>query len=468
MPRTLDGLPEEVIIGIGLCLPRDSLVMLAQCSNHFYAACIELLYSHCTVRNRTNLEQLINTILNGSVIGASIRWLDLRQIDWNEFCISGRLETTSLFLFKKAVLVQNNLASWNISTWTNASWRDISCWTLITVLLCLVPELRVLALPALEPERHNHGYFSRGSHYDVSIFSDFIARLAKDQQTESPDHAPLRVLANLESITIGTEFYNREAELHFIMPLRILRSVKRFKVCSMCYHGRLGSPRVICATPIPNIESLNFLSCTFTGDIATFLGRFTGIQRFYLSQVPRITYKKLSKMPLSVENILEGLTSSKHSLEYVDVSFASRIPDGQSLSLSEFKRLQVVKLWPSPSIWSSGSPIEDNSRLINSLPPGLRILVCKPFFDEHDVVSLEQLYKLVAEKEKYVPELRQIELIWDDASLTYKCADCENHCELNEKIPFFTKLIAECKAKNICILSGHPLWKLAAPQSRET
>ncbi|KAF7931126.1 uncharacterized protein EAE97_009335 [Botrytis byssoidea] len=176
---------------------------------------------------------------------------------------------------------------------------------------------------------------------------------------------------------------------------------------------------------------------------------------------------ELDDIPLYVDNILKGLTSSKHSLKYVDVSFVSRIPDDQSLSLSQFKRLQVAKLSPSPPKWSSESPIEDESQLINFLPPGLRILVCKPSFDEHDVVSLEQLYNLVAEKEKYVPELRKIELIWDDAIVKYKCEDCENHCELSEKIPFLTKLIAECKVKNICIFSGHPSWKASGTPEPE-
>ncbi|TGO18771.1 hypothetical protein BPAE_0365g00030 [Botrytis paeoniae] len=235
----------------------------------------------------------------------------------------------------------------------------------------------------------------------------------------------------------------------------------------MWHHSWMNSRRLKGVAPIPNIESLNFVSCDFSDDIVTFLRRFTGIQRFYLSGSPNIM-NEFDDMPLYVENILEGLTSSKHSLKYVDVSFVSRRPDDDSLSLSQFKRLQVAKLWPSPSIWSSGSPIEDESRLINSLPPGLRILVCKPFYDQHDVVSLEQLYELVAKKETYASELRQIELIWDDADLTYKCEDFENHCELSEKVPFFTKLIEECKAKNICIFLATPHGKLAAPQSRKT
>ncbi|KAF5868477.1 uncharacterized protein Bfra_012388 [Botrytis fragariae] len=458
MPITLDDLPEEIIIGIGLCLSKVSLVMLAQCSSYFYAVCIELLYYHCAVENRIILKILINTILNKPVIGRSIRWLDLRHFNWNDLCHPAPWKTTSLDLFKKATLVQKNLVSWNISTWTGAFWMDISCWALITVLLCLVPELRVLGLPTLGEERRWHGVLLRGSHCEVSAFSDFIARLVKDQRTESPEGGSLRVLTNLESITIAPDFCNRRTALDSIMPLMFLRSVKRFKAVSVWHHSWMNSRRLKGVTPIPNIESLNFVSCDFSDDIVTFLRRFTGIQRFYLGGSPNIM-DEFDDIPLCVESILEGLTSSKDSLKYVDVSFVSRRPGDDSLSLSQFKRLQVVKLWPSPSIWSSESPIEDESRLINSLPPGLRILVCKPFYDQHDVVSLKQLYELVANKETYAPELRQIELIWDDAGLTYKCEDCENHCELSEKIPFFTKLIEECKTKNICIFPGHPSWK---------
>ncbi|TGO14458.1 hypothetical protein BTUL_0053g00580 [Botrytis tulipae] len=455
MPTTLNDLAQELIIGIGMCLPQSSLARLARCSSRYHAMCIELLYSHCTVGNRKSLKILINTVLKRSVIGPSIRWLDLRHFSWNDLCHPAPWKTNSFDLFKKAMLVQNKLTSWNISAWTGIVWMEISCWGLITVLLCLVPKLRVLGLPTLGEERRWHGVTLKGSHYEVSTFSNFIARLAEDQRTESPDIAPLRVLENLESITIAPDFYHRRTKLDSIMPLMALRSVKRFKIVSMWHLSCMNSRRVKCVAPIPNIESLNFVSCYFSDDIATFLGRFTGIQRFYLSGSPDVM-DEFDDIPLYVDNILKGLTSSKHSLKYVDVSFVSRIPDDQSLSLSQFKRLQVAKLSPSPSKWSSESPIEDKSQLINFLPPGLRILVCKPFFDEHDVVSLEQLYNLVAEKEKYVPELRKIELIWDDASLKYKCEDCENHCELSEKIPFLTKLIAECKAKNICIFSGHP------------
>ncbi|TGO84815.1 hypothetical protein BPOR_0462g00050 [Botrytis porri] len=237
MSTALDVLPNEVINGIGLCLPRGSLAKLAQCSSHFYAMCIELLYSHCTVKDQEMLGRLINTILNRAVIGPSIRWLDLRQFNWNAFCISSCRKPTSRTLFKKAISVQNNLSSWNISRWTNGSYY-VSSWTLITVLLCLVPELKVLALPALEPERHFHGYFSRGSHYDVSTFSGFVELIGKYQQCILQDRLPLMVLTKLESVTIGTEFYDRKAELHFIMPLINLRSVKRVKVFSLCYHGR--------------------------------------------------------------------------------------------------------------------------------------------------------------------------------------------------------------------------------------
>ncbi|THV52697.1 hypothetical protein BGAL_0071g00050 [Botrytis galanthina] len=457
MPTTIDDLPKELIIGIGIYLPQNSLARLARCSSRYYAMCIELLYSHCAVGNRKSLKILINTILKRSTIGPSIRWLDLRHFSWNDLCHPAPWKTSSFDLFKKAMLVQNKLSSWNISTWTGVFWMDISCWGLIIVLLCLVPELRVLGLPILGEERRWHGVTLRGSHYEVSTFSNFIARLAEDQRTESPGIAPLRVLENLESITIAPDYCHRRTTLDSIMPLMVLRSVKRFKVVSMWHLSWMNSRRVKCVAPIPNIESLNLVSCYFSDDIATFLGRFTSIQRFCLSGSPDII-DKFDDIPLHVDNILKGLTSSKHSLKHVDVSFVSRIPDGQSVSLSGFKRLQIVKLWPCPSMWSSGNPIEPKSQLINSLPPGLRILVCKPFFDEHDVVSLEQLYNLIAEKESYVPELRRIELIWDDDSLKYKCEDCEKHCELNEKIPFFTKLIAECKAKNIWISSGHPSW----------
>ncbi|KAF7882372.1 uncharacterized protein EAF02_005735 [Botrytis sinoallii] len=455
MPPTVDGLPEEIIIGIGICLPRDSLAKLAQCSSQFYAACIELLYCHCTVRNRKSLKILINTILKKSVIGPSIRWLDLRCFDSDEL---GRVllwKTTSLDLFQKAILVQNKSSSWDIINWAGGVLMDISCWALITVLLCLVPKLRVLGLPSLGEERTRQGIYYKGGHYEVSTFSNFIARLARDQRTESPDSAPLRVLANLESITISPDFHHERTALDCIMPLINLRSVKRFKVVSMCHHSWMNSRRVKCIEPIPNIESLSFILCCFSDDIATFLGRFTGIQRFYLSGGTDIV-DPFDELHPYVDDILKGLTSSKHSLKYVDISNVCRLPDDQPLSFSQFKRLQVAKLSPSPSIWSSVSTIEDEFRLINSLPPGLRILVCKPFYDQYDFVSLEQFYELVAKKEIYVPKMRQIELIWDDANFTYDCKDCKKHCEMSEKAPFFPNLIAECKAKNICIFSGHP------------
>ncbi|TEY46857.1 hypothetical protein BOTCAL_0312g00140 [Botryotinia calthae] len=390
------------------------------------------------------LKELINTILNRPVIGPSIRWLDLRHFDWNDLCFIPPWKTTSLDLYKKAVSVQNNLVSWGIPTWTRGSWIDISCWALITVLLCLVPELKVLGLPALECD--DQGYDSSGDHYEVSTFSDFIAQLTEDQHTESSDSAPLRVLTKLESITIGLDFYEKRSKLHFIMPLMVLKSVKRFKVVSMWHRSWMKQCRVKSLTPIPNIEVLKFVACIFKDDIVTLLGRFTGIQRFCLSASPNLMF---NNKPLFVENVMEGLKSSKDSLEYVDVRLVSRIKNDQPLSLSEFKRLQVAKLCPSPSIWTSGSLPKNEHRLINSLPPGLRILVCKPFHGTHDVVNLKQLYELAAEKEKHTPELRHIELVWCDISLKHMCKDCKNHCELNEKVPFYTEFIAECKAKNI-------------------
>ncbi|KAF7946167.1 hypothetical protein EAE96_009170 [Botrytis aclada] len=448
MPGTLDGLPGELIIRIGLFLPRKSLARLTRCSSHYYALCIELLYSHCTVKNRKMLKALISIIVKKSIIGPSIRWLDLRKFDSYDLCDRNYCAIAKLDLFEKAKLVQKNLFDWNISDWKEPFWRKISSWALMIILFCLVPQLRVLGFPA-EVERGG----------GLNAFSGFIARLAENQRTTSPDRA-LRVLANLESVTIGTASGLTEiADLHHIMPFMTLRSVKRFRVFHLFYeyHKCTASPRVIRATPIPNIQSLEFHTCFFTGEIAAFLGRFTGIQRIYLGQVEQRRYIHHSKMPRSVEKILEGLSSSKDSLEYVDVRDASRIPDGQSVSLSRFKRLQILKLEPSPSMWSSENLVKPESRLINSFPPGLWVLVCTPFYRESDVVNLEQLYELVAKKETYAPELREIELIWDANTYTFKCEDCENYCELSEKIPFFTKLIAECKAKNINILWSHPL-----------
>lgn len=468
MPKTFEDLPREIITGIGQLLPKDSLARLARCSSHCYTSCIEYLYSHCTVRNRKLLKELINTILNRPVIGPSIRWLDLRHFDMKDLYSIPLWKTTSLDLYKKAVSVQNNLVSWDTPTWKPDPWMDVSCWALITVLLCLVPELKVLGLPALEPDlRDDQRYFFWGDHYEVSAFSDFIAQLTEDQRTESSDSASLRVLTKLESITIGLDFNSGRTQLNFIMPLMVLKSVKRFKVVSMWHSSWMEKCRVKSFTPIPNVEVLKFAACIFSDDIATLIGRFTGIQRFCLSASPKALDKMFNDEFLFLDDVLKGLKSSKHSLEYVDVRSVARSMDDQPLSLSEFKRLQVAKLCPPPSIWSSGSLPENEPRLINSLPPGLRILAWELFHVIHNVVNLKQLYEVVAQKEKHTPELRQIELFWSDCNPEYTCKDCKNHCELNEKIPFYTELIAECKAKNICIFSNHTSWKASGTPDPE-
>ncbi|KAM0156124.1 hypothetical protein ACHAPG_005472 [Botrytis cinerea] len=460
MAKTLEDLPREMFTSIGQFLPKDSLARLARCSNHCYTSCIEYLYSHCTVRNRKMLKELINTILNRPVIGPSIRWLDLRHFNLTDLYFIPPWKITSLDLYKKAVSVQNNLVSWDTPIWKRDSWMDISCWALITVLLCLVPELKVLGLPDLEPDlRGNQEYFLGGDYYEVSAFSNFIAQLTEDQHTESSDSASLRVLTKLESITIGLDFHPRRTQLDSIMPLMALKSVKRFKVVWMWHCSWMEMYRVKSFTPIPNIEVLKFDECIFSEDIVTFLGRFTGIQRFCLSASPKALDEMLNDESLFLDDVLEGLKSSKHSLEYVDVRSVPCSMDDQPLSLSEFKRLQVAKFYPPPSIWSSGSFPENESRLSNSLPPGLRILAWELFHVIHDVINLKQLYELVAQKEKYTPELRQIELLWSDCNPRYRCKECKNNCEWNEKIPFYTELIAECKAKNVRIFSNHTSWK---------
>ncbi|KAF7931125.1 uncharacterized protein EAE97_009334 [Botrytis byssoidea] len=214
MPTTLNDLAEELILGIGVFLPQSSLARLARCSSRYYAMCIELLYSHCTVGNRKSLKILIYTIIERSLIGPAF-------VGWIYVTLAGM------------TCVAQPRGRQNISTWTGIVWMEISCWGLITVLLCLVPKLSVLGLPALGEERRWHGVTLKGSHYEVSTFSNFIARLAEDQRTESPDIAPLRVLENLESITIAPDFYHRRTRLDSIVPLMVLRSVERFKIVSM-------------------------------------------------------------------------------------------------------------------------------------------------------------------------------------------------------------------------------------------
>ncbi|KAK6604568.1 hypothetical protein H4I96_05150 [Botrytis cinerea] len=431
MAKTLEDLPREMFTSIGQFLPKDSLARLARCSNHCYTSCIEYLYSHCTVRNRKMLKELINTILNRPVIGPSIRCIGAKQLGF-----LGYPYLEARFLDGYLML------GFDYSTSLSRS------------------RTQGTGLPDLEPDlRGNQEYFLGGDYYEVSAFSDFIAQLTEDQHTESSDSASLRVLTKLESITIGLDFHPRRTQLNSIMPLMALKSVKRFKVVWMWHCSWMEMYRVKSFTPIPNIEVLKFDECIFSDDIVTFLGRFTGIQRFCLSASPKALDEMLNDESLFLDDVLEGLKSSKHSLEYVDVRSVPCSMDDQPLSLSEFKRLQVAKFYPPPSIWSSGSFPENESRLSNSLPPGLRILAWELFHVIHDVINLKQLYELVAQKEKYTPELRQIELLWSDCNPRYRCKDCKNNCEWNEKIPFYTELIAECKAKNVRIFSNHTSWK---------
>ncbi|KAI9642699.1 hypothetical protein NHQ30_008430 [Ciborinia camelliae] len=478
---TLTDLPPELILNVGRFLPRKSIGMLALCSSSLYENCVAMLFSDITVNSRTKLQQLIKLILARPVIGSSIRSLQLHYFYDNDLCRPCTWETNEVDLFNYALSVQNNKSSWN-----SFYQRDFSTWALIAVLLCLVPGLKILALPALET-RELIPTLQMGLHADdyylnlfprrqpeVHMFIEFIALVTEDR----PDRPHLSVLTMVEKVRIGARpgFITK---LNDAMPFIGLKSAKVFRGYGIYHFDRMIDSRIVCPAPIPNIKILTLESASIRTGLVSFLNRFNSVETFKFTEGSKslemfnfteeyFFTRSHQHQDIDVEDILEGLIHSKNSLESLTTRcLLHHEPKEGFLPFSRFQHLQLAILNPTPSRWWNASEMSSPRRLINEFPAKLKVLTIFPPFrnSTDEKISFEQFHEVVKQKEKYAPDLQRITCITISPHV-YECINCSSKCEL-AKIPFLLELMKECRAKDIYFETDHnpgPHIPIAAPQ----